>query len=363
MNEKTRILVIDDDAAALRAMSRSKEGNVMYRTTTKQPFSCILLMLLGVLIPLAGVNQAAAQAAPGKRVVYMGMILGMGGLGDRSFNDSAYEGLRDAQREFGIRFDVVEFVAEDVNLEALRNFARQEYDLIIGIGFENRQNIETVAQEFPDINFAVIDVVAEGKNIASIVYREQEGDFLMGVLAAMLTKNHKVGVIGGMDIPVIQRILQGFTQGVAYQDPTVEIVAGIAGTFTDPEVGKTLALGQYRAGVDIIYNAAGRTGLGIIEAAKETGNLTIGTSGDQRYLAPGHVVGNRPKRVDTAVLTLVKDIQEHRFMPGIRSFGLQERGLLLGPFDPELVTDAMQQRLEQLQRDIIAGKITITVPE
>ncbi len=334
----------------------------MHRTYIKQQFSGLLLLLC-VVMPLTGASQATAQAAPGKQVVYIGMILGMGGLGDRSFNDSAYEGLRDAQREFGIRFDVVEFVSDDVNLEALRNFARQEYDLILGIGFENKTTLETVAKEFPDINFGVIDVVAEGENLASIVYREQEGDFLMGVLAAMLTKNYKVGVIGGMDIPVIQRIVQGFTQGVAYQDQHVEVIADIAGTFTDPEVGKTLALGQYRAGVDIIYNAAGRTGLGIIEAAQETDNLTIGTSGDQRYLAPGHVVGNRPKRVDTAVLTLVEEIRTHQFMPGIRSFGLKEQGLSLGPFDESLVSSAMLKRLERLQQKILAGEIVVHIPE
>jgi len=291
------------------------------------------------------------------------MILGSGGLGDRSFNDSAYAGLQEAQRQFGIRFETINHTSDEANLEELRRLIRQGYDLIIGIGFENAGYIETLAKEFPDRKFAVVDTMVEGDNVTSIVYREQEGDFLMGVLAAMLTKSKRVGFIGGMDISIIRRIEGGFKQGVAYQDSSVEVVSDLAGTFADPEIGKALALVQYEAGVDVIYNAAGRTGLGVIEAAQETGNLTIGTSGDQRYLAPGNVVGNRPKRVDTAVLMLVEEINNDQFTAGTRSLGLGEEGLSLGPFDENLVTDAMLERLEDLKQQIIASEIVVQVVE
>jgi len=285
------------------------------------------ILLLALLSGCAGESQPSS----GQRVLNVGMLLAKGGLGDRSFNDSAYAGLQEAQKQLGIRFETADFTSDEANLEALRRFARQEYDLIIGIGFENGGYIGTVAAEFPGCNFAIIDTVAEGDNVVSIIYREQEGDFLMGVLAAMLTQSKTVGFVGGMDIDIIRRIESGFKQGVAYQDSSVEVVSDIAGTFTDPEVGKSLALAQYEAGVDVIYNGAGRTGLGIIEAAKETGELTIGTSGDQRYLAPGNVVGNRPKRVDTAVLTLVNQVKNDQFTAGTRSLGLEEGGLSLGP--------------------------------
>jgi len=289
------------------------------------------------------------------------MILGSGGLGDRSFNDSGYAGLQEAQRKFGIRFETVDFASEEDNLEALRQLARQEYDLIIGVGFENAPLIETVAKEFPDRNFAIIDSIAEGDNVVSVIYREQEGDFLMGVLTAMLTESKKVGFIGGMDISIIRRIESGFKQGVTYQDSSVEIVSDLAGTFSDPEIGKSLALAQYKVGVDVIYAAAGRTGLGVIEAAKETGNLTIGASGDQRYLAPGNMVGNRPKRVDTAVLTLVEEVKDGQFTAGTRSLGLKEEGLALGPFDENLVTDAMLERLQELKQQVITSEIVVQV--
>jgi len=303
----------------------------------------------------------AQEKKPGKRVFYLGMILGSGGLGDRSFNDSAYKGLRNAQVQYGIRFEIANFGSDDANLEAVRGFALDSYDLIIGIGFENRPVIEKVAREFPDTRFALIDVVAQGSNIASIVFREQEGDFLMGVLAAMLTESKTVGFIGGMDIPPIRRIESGFRQGVYYQDPDVTILADLAGSFSDPDTGMKLALSHYDRGADIIYNAAGRTGLGIIEAAKKRGKLTIGTSGDQRYLAPGNVVGNRPKRVDAAVFKLVEEIRAGDFKAGIYSLGLKEGGLSIGPFDESIVTRAMRKRLKQLEHKIVAGGIVVRV--
>jgi basic membrane protein A len=231
--------------------------------------------------------------------------------------------------------------------------------LIIGIGFEHKENIQKVAKEFPQVRFAAIDFEASGDNIASIVYREQEGDFLMGVLAAMLTKTKYVGVIGGTDIPAIRRIMAGFTQGVSYQDDNVEVFSEFAGTFSDPQVGLDKALALYDKEVDVIHNAASRTGLGIIEAAKQTGKLTTGTSGDQRYLAPGNVVGNRPKRVDTAVILVIEEIKNGRFEPGIRSLGLKENGIMLGPFDESLVSKTMLDRLEDLKQKIISGQIVV----
>lgn len=319
-------------------------------------FLTVVLLVLLVL-PSGCVNKSPDS----QRVLNVGMLLAKGGLGDRSFNDSAYAGLQDAQQKFGIRFETVDFTTSGANLDALRQFANQSYDLIIGIGFENAPFIEEAAKEFPNHKFAIIDAVAKGNNVASIVYREQEGDFLMGVLAAMLTESEIVGFIGGVDIDIIRRIESGFKQGVAYQDSNITVLSNLAGTFTDPEAGKMLALAQYEAGADVIYNAAGRTGLGIIEAAEETGNLTIGTSGDQRYLAPGNVVGNRPKRVDTAVLTLVEEVKEDRFKPGVRSLGLAEEGLTLGPFDETLVSEAMHDRLNTLKQQIIAGEIIVEI--
>ncbi len=310
----------------------------------------VLVMVLVGCTPSTPVSQ---------RVINVGMLLARGGLGDRSFNDSAYEGLLEAQRQYGIRFETVDFASDEVSEEAIRRFAEQNYDLLIGVGFENIPFIQAAARDYPDMNLAMIDAVVEGDNVASVIYREPEGDFLMGVLAVMLTESGTVGFIGGADIDVIRRIEAGFKQGVAYQDADVVVLAELAGTFSEPDIGREIALEQYAAGADVIYNAAGRTGLGIIEAAREAGQLTIGTSGDQRYLAPGHVVGNRPKRVDTAVVILVEEVLQDRFAPGVRSLGLQEAGLSIGPFDDNLVTPDMLRTLDDLKARIIAGEIQV----
>ena len=318
-------------------------------------------MILGLMLifSLAGCSLLGSQSQQKQRVLNVGVLMGSGGLGDRSFNDSAQEGLIEAQKQFNIRFQTETPVTEESRLDSLRLFAKNNYDLIISVAFENKSALETVAKENPALKFGGIDFESSLPNISSIVYREQEADFLMGVLAARLTKTKFVGVIGGTDIPAIQRIMSGFKQGVAYEDPNVKTFADFAGTFSDPEVGLILALARYSEGADVIHNAASRTGLGIIEAAKRTGKLTTGTSGDQRYLAPGNVVGNRPKKVDTAVLMLVSEVDDGSFKAGVRSLGLKENGLSLGPFDENLVDQDSLSRLENLKRDIINGTIKI----
>lgn len=164
----------------------------------------------------------------------VGLLLGSGGLGDRSFNDSAHAGLLEAQTKYNIRFETVASGSKEANIDALRLFARSGYDLIIAVAFENLEPLKIVAAEFPGVKFAGIDFELAAPNVSSIVYREQEADFLMGALAAMLTQTKKVCVIGGTDIPAIRRIISGFTQGAAYQDPSVTVITDFAGTFADP---------------------------------------------------------------------------------------------------------------------------------
>ena len=334
---------------------------IPHRSRLKIAFEAVsvVALLATVLTSVGGLTACSNSLGPQKRVLNIGLLLGSGGLGDRSFNDSAYNGLLESQKKYNIRFETVSFGDNDSNLGALRDFAKNRYDLIIGVAFENLNSIVTVAKEFPDSRFAIIDAEANAGNIASIVYREQEGDFLMGVLAAMLTKTKIVGVIGGTDIPPIRRIMSGFEQGVAYQDSSVHVFTDFAGTFSDPKVGVDLALKHYDDGADLIHNAASKTGLGIIEAARQRNKLTTGTSGDQRYLAPGNVVGNRPKRVDTAVEMVIGEVRDGKFQAGVRSLGLKENGIALGPFDESIVTKQMQDRLEDLRKKIIDGTIVV----
>ena len=309
-------------------------------------------------MPLIAASCSSQQKQ--ENVLNVGLLLGAGGLGDRSFNDSAYDGLLRAQQTYNIRFEIADFSTDaQSNMDALRLWARNGFDLIIGISFDNLNSIQTVAGEFPGIKFGAIDFELKADNVASIVYREQEADFLMGVLCAMLTKTGSVGVVGGTDIPAIRRIMSGFSQGARFQNPNINISEEIAGSFADPQLGYDLAIKLYNQGVDVIHNAASRTGLGIIEAAKESGKLTTGASGDQRYLAPGNVVGNRPKRVDTAVMLLVGEVLNGSFESGIRSLGLKEDGLALGPFDSDIVTPDILAHLADLENRIISGEILV----
>ncbi len=317
------------------------------------------IVLLAAASLLSGCGQQGQTESQATSVLKVGILLGSGGLGDKSFNDSAYKGLLDAQKKYNLRFETANFSTPEANLDSLRAFARQNCDLIIGIAYENLNNVQTVAAEFPKIHFAEIDAELNAPNVESFVFREQEGDFLMGVLAAMLTQTKYVGVIGGTDIPAIQRIMAGYRQGVAYQDAGVKTFADFAGTFSDPQVGLDLASKRYAEGADIIHNAASKTGLGIIQAAQRLNRWTTGTSGDQRSLAPGNVIGNRPKRVDTAVLMAIQAASTGKFTPGVLSLGLKEDGLTLGPFDETIVKPDMLNRLETLKQKIIAGEINV----
>ncbi len=321
----------------------------------------LLILAVLVLIAIPFLEAGCASSPAQQKILNIGVIFGSGGLGDKSFNDSAYAGLLQAQKQYNIRFETVTPSSKEADISALRLFARNNYDLIIGIAFENMDNIQKVAAEYPSTRFAAVDFEISGNNITSIVYREQEGDFLMGVLAAMLTKTRYVGVIGGTNIPAIRRIMSGFKQGVNYQDSQVRTFQDFAGTFSDPKAGYELALKRYNEGADVIHNAASKTGLGIIEAAKQVNKLTTGTSGDQRYLAPGNMIGNRPKRVDTAVMLLIGEVKDGTIKSGIRSLGLKENGISLGPFDELSVTPAILARLEDLKQQIIDERIVIQV--
>jgi basic membrane protein A and related proteins len=323
------------------------------------PYFFAVLIGLVFITGLGGCGETNQSTPVQQKILNIGLILGSGGLGDKSFNDSAYQGLLEAQKKLNVRFETVSYSGKESDLNALRLFAKNNYDLIIGIAFENKQNIQAIATEFPQVKFAAIDFELIGENIASILYREQEGDFLMGALAAMITKTKMVGVIGGTDIPAIRRVISGFKQGVVYQDSSVQVFTDIAGTFSDPQVGLTLALAQYNAGVDVIHNGASKTGLGIIQAARQVNKWTTGTSGDQRYLAPGNMIGNRPKRVDVAVEMIIEEVSKGTYQVGVRSLGLKENGIQLGPFDETVVTPNVLNRLEELKQKIMKGEIKV----
>ena len=330
----------------------------------------VVLVMVVVCIVFAIVGCGSEQPAGQDGRLRVGMVFDIGGKGDKSFNDSAYRGMLNAANDFGA--DYTEFEpGQDADRETgLRKLAQAGYDVIIGVGFLFSDSIKNVAEDYPDVRLACIDYdVRPGEelpsNLAGLKFREEEGSFLVGVLAAMKTETGRIGFIGGMDIPLIHKFEAGYVAGARYVNPGISVTVAYAGTtpqaFADPARGKELALLQYGRGVDVIYHASGSTGNGVIEAAREAGRLAIGVDSNQNYMAPGNVLTSMVKRVDNAVYMTIKAVYEGTFESGVREFGLAEDGVAyaVDEYHEELITEDMIAAAEEAKAAIIAGEITV----
>ncbi len=300
----------------------------------------------------------------------VGMVFDVGGKGDKSFNDSAYRGLLRAADDFEVEHTEFE-PGQDADRETgLRKLAQAGYDVIIGVGFLFSEAMRNVAVDYPDVNFACVDFdVRPGEtlppNLAGLRFREEEGSFLVGVLAAMYSKTGRLGFVGGMDIPLIHKFEAGYVAGARYVDPGISTTVAYAGTtpqaFADPARGKELALLQFGRGVDVIYHASGSTGNGVIEAAKEVGKTAIGVDSNQNYMAPGNVLTSMVKKVDNAVYMTVQAALEGTFEGGLREFGLEDEGIgyAVDQYNEDLITDEMLAKVEEAKAAIVAGEIVV----
>ncbi len=294
----------------------------------------------------------------------------VGGRGDKSFNDAAYAGLDSAQKFLGAQFTTLE-TSEGADREAqLRQLAAGPAQIVFGVGFLFSDDVKALAKEFPDKKFACVDFTVNPgdslpPNLVALTFKEEEGSFLVGALAALMSKTHKVGFVGGMEIPLIQKFQAGFVAGVHAVDPKCEVLVKYAGNtgaaFKDPTKGKELALAEYHAGADIIFHASGSTGLGVFEAARELHMLAIGVDSDQFHEAPGFILTSMVKRVDTAVYETIRAVKENHFQGGVQHLGLAENGVkwVYDDNNKALIPDAVKARVDALQADIIAGKIVV----
>jgi len=297
-------------------------------------------------------------------------VFDIGGRGDKSFNDAAYAGLEKAQKELGVTFTTLE-TNEGSDREAqLRQLAAGDAKLVFGVGFLFTDDVRALAREFPDQKFACVDyTVSPGdtlpSNLVALKFREEEGSFLVGALAGLLSKTGKVGFVGGMEIPLIRKFQAGFTAGVMAVNPKAKVIVKYAGNtgaaFKDPTKGKELALAEYHAGADIIFHASGSTGLGVFEAARELGKLAIGVDSDQYEEAPGVILTSMVKRVDTAVFDTIRDVQAGRWSGGVHEFGLKESGVtwVYDDRNKALVPDAVKAQVDSLQALIVAGSLKV----
>lgn len=293
------------------------------------------------------------------------IVYDVGGKADKSFNEAAYRGAQRFETETGIAVREFEITNETQRAQAFANMARRGASIIVGVGFTQRAALETVARQYPDKKFTLIDTTSELPNVQSVVFREQEGSFLVGVLAALASKSHKLGFVGGMDIPLIRRFAAGYAAGARYADPDVAIFVNMTGTtpaaWQDPARGAELARSQFDRGADVVYAAAGSTGLGVLQAAADAKKLAIGVDSNQDRLHPGTMLTSMVKRVDRAVYRAFSSAKDGTWRAGVRSLGVAEDGVgyTIDEYNDALVTPAMREKAEAARADIIAGKIAV----
>ncbi|MGP1394542.1 MAG: BMP family lipoprotein [Inquilinaceae bacterium] len=321
--------------------------------------SLITVAAAAALSTALGVGVAAAQD------ISPAVVFDMGGKFDRSFNEGIYNGVERFREETGIAYEEFEVTNESQREQALRRMARNGADIVIAVGFAQAPAVEVVAKEYPDVNFTIIDAVVDLPNVQSVVFKEQEGSFLVGMLAGLKTETNAVGFVGGMDIPLISAFACGYEQGVHHIDPNIQVFENMTGTtpaaWNDPGRGGELARSQFDRGADVVYAAAGATGIGVLQAAADTGNLAIGVDSNQNYLHPGTMLTSMLKRVDVAAYNAFKSAMDGSWEAGIQNLGLAEEGVgwALDEYNADLVTPEMIQQLEEARDAIISGEISV----
>lgn len=328
------------------------------------------LLSLPLVVAAVFACQKSEGPAGGQKVFRAGIVFDVGGIDDKSFNEAAYRGLMQAKEKLGIEVQYYQPSQPADRKTGLRMFAGKGFDVIVGVGFIFTDEIVAMAKDFPNIRFACVDMVDKPKseippNLIGLKFREEQGSFLAGALAGLMTKTKKVGFIGGMNVPLIHKFEAGYVAGAKHVLPDVEVVVNYAGetpkAFEDPETGKNRAIEQYKSGVDIIFHASGKTGLGVFQAAKELDKLVIGCDSDQWHEAPGHVLTSMVKSVDVAVFDVIRSVKEGTFTSGMKVFGVLEQGvgIVYDDNNRAMIPAEVHAKVMALRDDIVAGKLQV----
>jgi len=314
------------------------------------------LLVSATLAPLS--TAVAADVAPA-------VVFDMGGKFDKSFNEGVYNGVEQFKKETGIEYREFEVTNETQREQALRRMAQRGSDPVIAVGYAQADALEKVAKEFPKTRFAIIDSVVDLPNVRSIVFKEHEGSFLVGMIAAMKSKTGKVGFVGGMDIPLISKFACGYEQGAKYVSKDTEVLENMTGStpaaWNDPTRGSELAQSQFDRGVDVIYAAAGGTGVGVYQSAVDSKKFAIGVDSNQNYLHPGTMLTSMLKRVDVAAYKAFKDAADGNWTSGVQDLGLAENGVgwALDEYNKDLITEEMKAKVASAAADIVAGVLKV----
>lgn len=304
-----------------------------------------------------------AAAAVGAQIK-PAVVFDMGGKFDKSFNEGVYSGVEKFRKETGIAYHEFEITNPTQREQAARRLASRS-DIVLLVGFAQAPSLEVVAKEFPDVKFTIIDAVVDLPNVQSVVFKEHEGSFLVGVLAGWKSKSNKVGFIGGMDIPLIRKFACGYEQGVKHYNSDIEIYSNMAGTtpeaWANPGKGAELAKGQMARGADVIYAAAGATGLGVLQATADAGKYSIGVDSNQNHLHPGSVLTSMLKRVDIAAYNALKSAADGTWAPGLQNLGVKEGGVgwSVDENNAPLLDTEIQRTIEGARQAIISGRLQV----
>ena len=324
-------------------------------------------LFIGALAALALTVTGAFATGPAAADDFApAIVFDMGGKFDKSFNEAAYNGAEKFKSESGVAYREFEVTNPSQREQAMRNMARRGATVIVAMGFAQAAAVETVAKEFPDTKFTLIDMVVDLPNVQSGIFKEHEGSFLVGMAAALASKTGKVGFIGGMDIPLIRKFALGYVEGAKYVDANIEVFQNMTGTtpsaWNDPTKGGELARSQFDRGADVVYAAAGGTGVGVYQAAKDAGKLAIGVDSNQNYIHPGTMLTSMVKRVDVAVYEAFMSAKNGTWQGGFKVLGLAEDGVgfALDEYNRDLVSSDMEAKIEAARKDIIGGKIAVT---
>ena len=315
----------------------------------------LMKSLMGAAAGLA-LTAGAALAEPA-------LIFDLGGKFDKSFNEAAFGGAQRWAEETGESFREIELQSEAQREQALRRFAESGSNPIVMAGFAFADALGQVAADYPDTSFVIIDMVVDAPNVRSVVFNEHEGSYLVGMMAAQASESNTVGFIGGMDIPLIRKFACGYAQGVKAANPDATVIANMTGTtpsaWNDPVKGSELTKAQISQGADVVYAAAGGTGVGVLQTAADEGILSIGVDSNQNHLHPGKVLTSMMKRVDNAVYNAFKDgpgLEAGFNVMGIANGGV---GYAMDENNASLVTDEMKASVEAAAAKIASGELSV----
>lgn len=309
---------------------------------------------------LAATAMTATAYAETPAIVY-----DLGGKFDKSFNEAAFNGAERFKEETGVEYVEFEIQNEAQREQALRRFAERGHSPVIIAGFSAAQAVDKVASEFPDTDFAIIDMVVEQPNVRSVVFKEQEGSYLAGIMAAKASESGTVGFVGGMNVPLISAFACGYVGGVKSVNPDAEVIVNYTGdtpaAWNDPVRGGEITNAQIAQGADVVYAAAGGTGIGVLQAAADAGELSIGVDSNQNHLQPGSVLTSMLKRVDVAVMEAMKDGMDGNFSYGVQVLGVAEDGVgvAVDENNEPLLNDEMMEAVEAAREQIISGEIEV----